>query len=189
MFVNLREDLDWNTNLTYMIESKDKQTGDPLSIIPKYTLNTTLDWYATQALSFQVSGTYYGKQEAPKRNNRANEELDKSVQQPVDPYGLVGLSSGYEFNKNFSVRVGINNLFDKQLYRKGNADEAGAQLAGTTAMISALQRLRSEQGLPVHMPDTLAAFGINGGLKQGLARMFMSHPPLEERIDALRRRG
>ncbi|WP_300724464.1 protease HtpX [Pseudomonas sp.] len=73
--------------------------------------------------------------------------------------------------------------------REYRADEAGAQLAGTGAMISALQRLRSEQGLPVHMPDTLAAFGINGGLKQGLARMFMSHPPLEERIDALRRRG
>lgn len=73
--------------------------------------------------------------------------------------------------------------------REFRADEAGAQLAGTAAMISALQRLRSEQGLPVHMPDTMAAFGINGGLKQGLARMFMSHPPLEERIDALRRRG
>ena len=73
--------------------------------------------------------------------------------------------------------------------REYRADEAGAQLAGTAAMISALQRLRSEQGLPVHMPDTMAAFGINGGLKQGLARMFMSHPPLEERIDALRRRG
>ena len=73
--------------------------------------------------------------------------------------------------------------------REFRADEAGAQLAGTTAMIGALQRLRSEQGLPVHMPDTMAAFGINGGLKQGLARMFMSHPPLEERIDALRRRG
>ncbi|MCH4873518.1 MULTISPECIES: protease HtpX [Pseudomonas] len=73
--------------------------------------------------------------------------------------------------------------------REFRADEAGAHLAGTTAMISALQRLRSEQGLPVHMPDTMAAFGINGGLKQGLARMFMSHPPLEERIDALRRRG
>lgn len=73
--------------------------------------------------------------------------------------------------------------------REFRADEAGAQLAGTSAMISALQRLRSEQGLPVHMPDTMAAFGINGGLKQGLSRMFMSHPPLEERIDALRRRG
>ncbi|MNC13031.1 Protease HtpX [compost metagenome] len=55
-------------------------------------------------------------------------------------------------------------------------------------MIGALQRLRAEQGLPVHMPDTLNAFGINGGIKQGFARMFMSHPPLEERIDALARR-
>lgn len=73
--------------------------------------------------------------------------------------------------------------------REFRADEAGARLAGTSAMISALQRLRSEQGLPVHMPDSLTAFGINGGVKQGLARMFMSHPPLEERIDALRRRG
>ena len=74
--------------------------------------------------------------------------------------------------------------------REFRADEAGANLAGTAAMIGALQRLRAEQGLPVHMPDTLNAFGINGGIKQGFARMFMSHPPLEERIDALaRRRG
>ncbi|MFJ2536277.1 MULTISPECIES: protease HtpX [unclassified Pseudomonas] len=73
--------------------------------------------------------------------------------------------------------------------REFRADEAGARLAGTSAMIGALQRLRAEQGLPVHMPDTLSAFGINGGIKQGFARMFMSHPPLEERIDALRRRG
>ena len=74
--------------------------------------------------------------------------------------------------------------------REFRADEAGARLAGTNAMIGALQRLRAEHGLPVHMPDTLNAFGINGGIKQGFARMFMSHPPLEERIDALaRRRG
>ena len=73
--------------------------------------------------------------------------------------------------------------------REFRADEAGARLAGTGAMIAALQHLRSEQGLPVHMPDSLTAFGINGGIKQGFARMFMSHPPLEERIDALRRWG
>lgn len=73
--------------------------------------------------------------------------------------------------------------------REFRADEAGARLAGTGAMISALQHLRSEQGLPVHMPNTLTAFGINGGIKQGMARLFMSHPPLEERIDALRRRS
>ena len=73
--------------------------------------------------------------------------------------------------------------------REYRADEAGARLAGTNAMIGALQRLRSEQGVPVHMPDTLNAFGINGGLKHGLAGLLMSHPPLEDRIDALRRHG
>jgi heat shock protein HtpX len=57
-------------------------------------------------------------------------------------------------------------------------------------MIGALQRLRSEQGVPVQMPDSLAAIGINGGvLKHGLAGLFMSHPALEDRIEALRRRG
>jgi len=73
--------------------------------------------------------------------------------------------------------------------REFRADDAGARLAGTGAMISALQRLRSEQGVPVQMPSTMSAFGINGGLKQGLAGLLMSHPPLEDRIEALRRRG
>ncbi|WP_263141074.1 protease HtpX [Pseudomonas sp. RIT-PI-AD] len=73
--------------------------------------------------------------------------------------------------------------------REFRADEAGARLAGNAAMIGALQRLRAEQGVPVQMPDSLAAFGINGALKHGLAGLFMSHPPLEERIEALRRRG
>ncbi|MDN6873264.1 MULTISPECIES: protease HtpX [Pseudomonas] len=70
--------------------------------------------------------------------------------------------------------------------REFRADAAGAHLAGSNAMIAALQRLRAEQGVPVHMPDSLTAFGINGGLKHGLAGLFMSHPPLEERIEALR---
>ncbi|MNP09368.1 Protease HtpX [compost metagenome] len=70
--------------------------------------------------------------------------------------------------------------------REFRADEAGAHLAGSGAMIAALQRLRAEQGVPVQMPDSLAAFGINGVLKHGLAGLFMSHPPLEERIEALR---
>jgi heat shock protein HtpX len=73
--------------------------------------------------------------------------------------------------------------------REFRADDAGARLAGTGAMISALQRLRAEQGMPVTLPSTLTAFGINGGLKQGLAGLLMSHPPLEARIEALRQRG
>ena len=73
--------------------------------------------------------------------------------------------------------------------REFKADEAGAQLAGTGAMIAALQRLKSEQGVPVHMPDSLTAFGINGGIKEGFKALLMSHPPLDQRIEALRQRG
>ncbi|MCL7462635.1 protease HtpX [Pseudomonas sp. NW5] len=73
--------------------------------------------------------------------------------------------------------------------REYKADAAGADLAGTAAMIAALQRLRAEQGLPVQMPSSMTAFGINGGLKNGLAGLLMSHPPLEDRIAALQQRG
>ena len=73
--------------------------------------------------------------------------------------------------------------------REFKADDAGARLAGTRAMIAALERLRAEQGVPVQMPSSMTAFGINGGLKNGLAGLLMTHPPLEDRIEALRRRG
>ena len=75
--------------------------------------------------------------------------------------------------------------------REYRADAAGADLAGTGAMIKALQHLQAEsqQGVQVHMPDSLQAFGINGALKDGLAGLFMSHPPLEDRIAALRQRA
>ncbi|MDY7218637.1 protease HtpX [Denitrificimonas sp. JX-1] len=73
--------------------------------------------------------------------------------------------------------------------REFRADEAGADLAGKHAMIGALNRLRAEQGLPSEMPKTLTAFGISGGLKDGLAGLLMSHPPLEVRIAALQQRN
>lgn len=53
-------------------------------------------------------------------------------------------------------------------------------------MISALSHLKKESEVPDQMPDTLQAFGINrGGAREGLAAMFMTHPPLEDRIAAL----
>jgi heat shock protein HtpX len=66
-------------------------------------------------------------------------------------------------------------------YREFRADAGGANLAGRQKMIGALRALqRSHQ--PAQLPGELAAFGINGG---GVQRLFMSHPPLEERIAAL----
>jgi heat shock protein HtpX len=52
-------------------------------------------------------------------------------------------------------------------------------------MIAALERLKGSVNQP-HLPDQLAAFGINGGLGSGIKRLFMSHPPLDERIAALK---
>lgn len=69
--------------------------------------------------------------------------------------------------------------------REFRADRAGAQLAGAPAMIGALERLRAEQGAPSELPDSMMAFGIRTGGKQ-MMRLFMTHPPLEERIAALR---
>lgn len=69
--------------------------------------------------------------------------------------------------------------------REFRADAGGAHLAGRQKMIAALERLKASAGQP-HLPDQLAAFGINGGLGSGIKRLFMSHPPLDERIAALK---
>lgn len=69
--------------------------------------------------------------------------------------------------------------------REFSADAGGAQLAGRHKMIAALERLKQSVNQP-HLPDQLAAFGIAGSLGSGIKRMFMSHPPLEERIAALK---
>ncbi|WP_150048487.1 MULTISPECIES: protease HtpX [Methylomonas] len=66
-------------------------------------------------------------------------------------------------------------------YREFRADAGGAQLAGRQKMIAALRALQRSHEQP-QLPGELAAFGINGG---GVQRLFMSHPPLEERIEAL----
>lgn len=65
--------------------------------------------------------------------------------------------------------------------REFRADYGGAYLAGRQNMIAALQRLQSMQTQP--LPNGMAAFGIAGG--GGLAKLLMSHPPLEERIARL----
>jgi heat shock protein HtpX len=72
--------------------------------------------------------------------------------------------------------------------REFRADAAGAQLAGRTAMLGALEKLRAETQAQVanEMPDTMTAFGISSGWKRNASKLFMTHPPLEERIQALK---
>jgi heat shock protein HtpX len=70
--------------------------------------------------------------------------------------------------------------------REFRADAGGAQLAGNHKMIGALKRLQQGQ-VPGQLPDHMAAFGISGGKSSGFKKLFMSHPPLEERIATLER--
>ncbi len=67
--------------------------------------------------------------------------------------------------------------------REFRADAGGAALAGNAKMVAALQRLQQAH-IPSSLPNEMAAFGIANG---GMAKLFMSHPPLEERIAALQR--
>jgi len=68
--------------------------------------------------------------------------------------------------------------------REFRADAGGAKLAGREHMINALERLRQRHAGP--LPDKMAAFGISGGGAAGLKKLFMTHPPLEDRIAALK---
>lgn len=69
--------------------------------------------------------------------------------------------------------------------REYRADAGGASLAGKASMIAALERLQQSVNQP-HLPEQLEAFGISGGMGSGIKRLFMSHPPLSERIEVLK---
>jgi len=71
--------------------------------------------------------------------------------------------------------------------REFRADAGGADFAGTRAMIGALEALKRADS-PSRLPESMAAFGINGERAKTLQKLFMSHPPLEERIAALEQR-
>ncbi|MFE8048011.1 TonB-dependent siderophore receptor [Brenneria goodwinii] len=125
--IPLSETVQWNNNLTWMLRSKNKTTGDYLSITPQFTLNSSLSWQATEDLSFLADLTWFGRQKPKKYNYHgiasSGDELNE-----LSPYSLVGLSSTYRFNKYLSVTGGVDNLFDKRQFRRGNAS-AGCRVA------------------------------------------------------------
>jgi len=82
------------------------------------------------------------------------------------------------FAKLFGIMV---MWFSRQ--RELRADAGGARLAGSHKIIAALERLKLNHEQTA-LPEKMAAFGISGG--KGMMHLFMTHPPLEDRIAALR---
>jgi ferric enterobactin receptor len=89
-------------------------------------VNTTLDWQPTDALSFVVTGTFYGKQKPRTTAASTNAVATGTALETRPAYQLWGISASYAFNKNLRARLGIDNLFDKRLHREGNGSSAGA---------------------------------------------------------------
>ncbi|MDR2032452.1 MAG: FepA family TonB-dependent siderophore receptor [Azoarcus sp.] len=126
LLIPLARNLNWSNNVTYMQRNRDKQKKQPLSIVPKYTINSTLDWQVNDKLSLVLSAAFYGKQE-PRTNNASTGAAATGNALTSRPaYNLWGISAGYVLDRNWRARIGISNLFDKRLYREGNGNSAGA---------------------------------------------------------------
>ncbi|MCK9511041.1 MAG: FepA family TonB-dependent siderophore receptor [Pigmentiphaga sp.] len=115
-----------SNNFTYMIENKSKETGQPLTVIPRYTINSTLDWNINERWSAAFYATFYGKQEPRTLNTANGTDVTGEGLNVRGAYALFGLSSGYQFTKNVYLRVGIDNLFDKRLFREDSGSASGA---------------------------------------------------------------
>ncbi|WP_394561014.1 FepA family TonB-dependent siderophore receptor [Aquipseudomonas alcaligenes] len=122
---NAGEVLSWSTNFTYMIENKNKETGEPLSIIPEYTINSMLDWAVTQSLDLSASMTHYGEQKPRSLTSRGAAASGGELE-TRSSYSVFGLNANYELNETWSFSTGVSNLFDKKLFRENNSGGAGA---------------------------------------------------------------
>ncbi len=120
----MSETVNWTNNITYMLQSKNKKTGDRLSIIPEYTLNSTLSWQVRDDVSLQSTFTWYGKQE-PKKYNYKGQPVTGSEKNEVSPYSILGLSATWDVTKYVSLTGGVDNVFDKRHWRAGNAQTTG----------------------------------------------------------------
>jgi len=112
--------LEWSHNFTYMLESKNKSTGDYLSVIPEYTVNSILDWRASERISLLLKATFYGEQ-TPQKFDYQGKPVTGSAAQRMPGYALIGLSGRWRFNEAVSLVGGIDNLLDKRIFRRGNA--------------------------------------------------------------------
>jgi len=112
-------------NFTYMLKNHNKQSDQPLSLIPKYTVNSTLDWRVNDVFSTQLNATFYGRQK-PRTVQTGGQASTAEQLKEVASYALFGIGAQYKINKDYSLNFGVTNLADKRLYRESNSSGAGA---------------------------------------------------------------
>ena len=117
--------LKWVNNFTYMLKNHNEDTNQPLSVIPKYTVNSTLDWRVTPAWSTQLFATFYGRQE-PRTVNTGGSAATGTSLTELGSYATFGLGAQYQIKKQLSVNFGVNNIGDKRLFRTASNSAGGA---------------------------------------------------------------
>jgi len=112
-------DWTWTNSFTYLIESRNLETGMPLSADPKYSINTELTWQVREDFSVTGGWAFYGKQvdyvSTPETLTAQN----------VSAYNIANVSFKYDPTETFTFRAGVNNIFDKQPKSESNFVENG----------------------------------------------------------------
>ncbi len=116
-------DVTWTNNFTYMTDSVNKKTGNPLSVVPNYTINSIFNYDITDAWDVNFIYTQYGRQKPRQYKETSLEDKQGIITESVKSYGLAGINTGYKFNNNFSGRIGISNLFDEQKLRDNTVNQ------------------------------------------------------------------
>lgn len=110
-----------NANVTHIIRSE-KDDGEPLSLVPDYTVNASVDWFARPDLTVRLSATHYGPIRAPSENPITNERYDQTSDRAS--YTLVNLGATWDVTDQVRLSSGITNLFDKSVLRTGSGSSA-----------------------------------------------------------------
>ncbi|MCX8995966.1 FepA family TonB-dependent siderophore receptor [Rhizobiaceae bacterium BDR2-2] len=140
--VPLHERVEWTTNFTKILKSEREVFGQladgtdgnykvPVSLVPDYTINSSVRWEAREDLGLTLSATHYGEIEPTNRNARG-QEIPAIDQEARKPYTIVNLSLDYDYNENVKVAAGVNNLFNKQLYATGGGVGTGTTSSANT---------------------------------------------------------
>lgn len=111
----------FNANFTRMIKSE-KENGEPLSLVPEYTINAALDWYARDDLMVTLSATHYGEIDAPSLSSTTNDTFNEEDDR--DPYTLVNLGAVWDINEKARLSGGVTNMFDKTILRENSSQGA-----------------------------------------------------------------
>lgn len=110
----------WTNNFTYMMDSVNKSTGNPLSVVPNYTINSIFNYDITDQFDVNFVYTQYGRQRPRQFAETRNTSMNTTS---VKSYGIAGINAGYKFTDQFSGRIGISNLFDEQLLRDNDVNQ------------------------------------------------------------------